>query len=285
MDEDEELEAAADGEIAELEEDVLHYAEPSVEPDPAGLLQPVSALHGVGPKLSEKLENLGVQTIGELLYVFPRRYEDYSLLKPINRLVYGEQVTVIGTIWQTRARRTRTNQVMIETIVKDGTGSVQATWFGQPWLTNQLEAGMQIVLSGKVDQFLGRLIFNSPEWEPLETDPLKTRRIVPVYPLTKGLQAYKMREIMQNAVNTWAERVPDPVPPSIRERRGLMPLSVALQQIHFPDSQKTLRKAHERLAYDELFLLAAGHSGSAPTMDQAFGRIVARKRRSACRLL
>jgi ATP-dependent DNA helicase RecG len=254
-------EEAGDDESVELEEEDVTYAEPDTAPDPAGLLKPVTALYGVGPKVAEKLEALGAQTIGDLLYTFPRRYEDYSLLRPINRLVYGEQVTIIGTIWQTRARRTRTNQVMIESIVNDGTGSIQATWFNQPWLAKQLPAGMQIVLSGKVDQYLGRLVFNSPEWEPLEMDPLKTRRIVPVYPLTKGLQAYKMREIMQQVVTEWATRVPDPLPRELRERRNLMPLGVALQQLHFPDSQQALRRARERLAFDELFLLQVGIQG------------------------
>ncbi len=122
-----------------------------------------------------------------MLYLFPRRYDDYTLMKPISRLQYGEQVTIIGTIWQTKVRRTRTNQPITECIINDGTGSVQATWFNQSWLAEQLPAGMQIVLSGKTDMYLGRLVFNSPEWEPLEMEPLRTRRIVPVYPLTEGL--------------------------------------------------------------------------------------------------
>lgn len=258
---DDEAEIEFEDEVVEPDEVARDYPEPDVQPDPEGLLQPVTALHGVGPKLAEKLEILGAETIADLLTLFPRRYEDYSLLKPINRLVYGEQVTVIGTIWQTRAKRTRTNQTLVESIINDGTASVQATWFNQPWLTRQLPAGMQIVLSGKVDQFLGRMVFNSPEWEPLEMDPLKTRRIVPVYPLTKGLQAYKMREIMQRAVTEWADRVPDPLPRELRQRRNLLPLSAALQQLHFPDSQQSLRRARERLAFDELFLLQLGIQG------------------------
>ena len=146
--------------------------------------------------MAQKLEKLGAETICDLLYLFPRRYDDYTLMKPINRLNYGEQVTVIGTIWQTRAKRMKGNQTLVQAVINDGTGSVQATWFNQPWLTKQLPAGMQIVLSGKVDQFLGRPVFNSPEWEPLELEPLRTRRIVPVYPLTEGLGASRMREIM-----------------------------------------------------------------------------------------
>jgi ATP-dependent DNA helicase RecG len=112
--------------------------QPQAAPDPAGLSQSVTKLKGVGQKIAEKMAKLGVETIWDLLYLFPRRYDDFSLLKPISKLKYGEQVTVIGTIWQTRVRRSRTNQPIVECIVNDGTGSVQATWFNQPWLTDQL---------------------------------------------------------------------------------------------------------------------------------------------------
>ena len=82
---------------------------PDVPPDPQGLAQPVTALKGVGPKMAERINKLGAQTILDLLYIFPRRYDDYTLMKPINKLTYGEQVTIIGTVWQTKAKRTRNN--------------------------------------------------------------------------------------------------------------------------------------------------------------------------------
>ena len=251
-----------DEEPAPEEEELLEPEEepdlPPVAADPVGLSRSISHLKGVGPKIAEKLNKLGAETIWELLYLFPRRYDDYTLLKPISKIRYGEQVTIIGTIWQTKVRRSRTNQPITECIVNDGTGSVQATWFNQPWLAEQLPAGMQIVLSGKVEQFLGRLAFNSPEWEPLELEPLRTRRIVPIYPLTEGLNAGKMRELMQRAVKEWAGRVPDPLPDEIRKRRNLYSLGRAVQQLHFPDSQDAIRRARQRLAYDELFLLQLG---------------------------
>ncbi len=232
-----------------------------VEPDPEGLAQSVTALKGVGPKIAEQLGKLGAATIWELLYTFPRRYDDYTLMKPINRLQYGEAVTVIGTIWETRARRTN-NRVIVQSTISDGTGNIQATWFNQPWLTESLKAGTQIVLSGTVDQFLGRLVFNSPDWELLELDPLKTRRIVPVYPLTKGLNGNKMREVMRTAVDHWAPRVPDPLPTGVRQRQNLDMLPVALEQTHFPDSQQELHNGRRRLIFDELFLLQLGMAGS-----------------------
>ncbi len=232
-----------------------------LEPDPRGLQQPVTVIPGVGPALARRLAALGAVTLWELLYVFPRRYDDYSLLKPINRLQVGEQVTIIGTIWETRARRSRNNQPIVQAIISDGAGKIQATWFNQPWLANQLPAGSQIVLSGVVDQYLGRLVFNSPEWEPLSEELLRTGRIVPVYPLTKGLAANKMRQIMKDVVDNWAARVPDPLPAAIRERQKLPSLPQALFNVHFPTGQDALHRAHRRLAFDELFLLQLGMLG------------------------
>lgn len=232
-----------------------------VDPDPEGLAQPVTAVRGIGPKLAEQFAKLGANTIEEMLYIFPHRFDDYTLMKPIHKLLYGETVTVIGTIWETRARRSRSNQIIVQSIISDGTGKIQATWFNQKWLVDKLKAGMQIVISGKVEQYLGRPVFNSPEWEPLELDPLRTRRIVPIYPLTKGLSSNRMRDIMRGVVNHWAARVADPLPESVRQRQKLVLLSEALQQHHFPDSQQGLHEARRRLIFDELFLLQLGMQG------------------------
>jgi ATP-dependent DNA helicase RecG len=233
-------------------------AKTTIEPDPDGLSQPVTALPGVGAATARRLAKLGAETIWDLLYVFPHRYDDYSVLKPINRLEYGEQVTIIGTIWETRARRTRSNQVMVQTIISDGTGRIQATWFNQPWLAERLPAGTQIVISGTVEQYLGRKVFNSPEWEPLSEELLRTGRIVPVYPLTKGLRSHKMRQVMKTAVDRWAPRVPEPLPGSLRERQEFYALPEAIFQSHFPESREALHAARRRLAFDELFSLQLG---------------------------
>ena len=231
------------------------------EPDVAGLSQSVLTIKGIGPKIKEQLERLGVKTIWDLLYVFPRRYDDYTLMKPIKELVYGDQVTVIGTIWETRSRRSRNNQVVVQSVISDGSAKVQATWFNQPWLADKLKSGEQIVISGTVEQFLGRLVFNNPQWEPLELEPLRTRRIVPIYPLTQGLHSKKMRTIMKTAVADWSPRLPEPLPDAIRQRCDLDRIDKTLRQVHFPESQDTLYRARRRLIFDELFLLQLGMQG------------------------
>ncbi len=233
----------------------------TAQPDPAAMAQPVTIIKGVGEKIAGQLQKVGAETIGDLLYTFPRRYDDYTLMKPIKELVFGEQVTIIGTVWETRARRTRSNQVVVQSVINDGAATIQATWFNQRWLAEKLQAGMQIVISGKVDQYLGRLVFNNPTWEPLELEPLRTRRIVPVYPLTQGLTSNRMRDVMRQAVGKWAVNVPDPLPESVRQKQNLLPLPHAIQQIHFPTDQERLHKARRRLIFDELFLLQLGMQG------------------------
>lgn len=227
-------------------------------PDPEGLAQSVTVLKGVGPKVAELLEKLDVSTMQDLLYLYPRRYDDYTQMKPIQQLQYGEQVTIIGTIWETRARRSRNNQIVVQSVISDGTAKVQATWFNQPWLADKLKANMQVVISGTVDQYLGRLVFNAPEWEPLEYEPLKTRRIVPVYPLTQGLSSNRLRDWVRTAVIEWAPKIPDYLPQTIRQKHNLFTLPQAISQIHFPESQQALHHARRRLVFDEHFLLQLG---------------------------
>ena len=225
--------------------------------DRLGLSSPVTTISGIGPSMAEKFERLGVTTIRDLVYLLPRRYDDFSALKPINRLQYGDEVTIMGSVWEAGDKRTRGGATIFQAILSDGSGTIQCTWFN-PYLSNQIKRGMQIVVSGKVDEYLGRLTFQSPEWERLDTELLHTARIVPVYPLTEGLTNRRLRNIMKRAIDYWASRVPDDLPQSVRESAGLLTLSTALAQAHFPDSQASLDAARKRLAFDELFLLQVG---------------------------
>ena len=223
-----------------------------------GLDSPVEKLSGVGPKNAKRLARLGVRTIRDLLYLFPRRYVDYSTLKTINQLRYGEEVTIIANVWDVNVRESKSGMPIISCILADGTGAIEATWFNQPHLANQLRPGMQIAVSGRVDEFMGRLTFKSPEWEPLDKELTSTGRIVPVYPLTEGLRQKWLRRRIQELVKYWTKRIEDPLPDRIREPRNLMPLGAALSQIHFPDDMDLLKQARRRLAFDEMLLLQLG---------------------------
>ncbi|OQY20743.1 MAG: hypothetical protein B6I34_08490 [Anaerolineaceae bacterium 4572_32.1] len=235
-------------------------AEPPAPPSPSlpGLDSPVTVLVGVGKNRAEQFKKLGITTIRDLLYHFPHRYNDYSALKTINQLQYGETVTIMGAIWETKSRRTRKGGTLIQSIIADGTATIQATWFNQPYLLKELKAGRQIVLSGKIDAYLGRLVMNSPEWEFLDKEQIHTGRLVSVYPLTKGLRAKWLRRLIKRTVSYWSKRLPDHLPPQVCESLNLPDLERALTQIHFPDDKESLEQARRRLSFDEFLLIQLG---------------------------
>jgi ATP-dependent DNA helicase RecG len=232
---------------------------PPAQEVPAALEASLTVLSGVGPRIAKTLSRLGLNTLGDMLYFFPRRYDDYSHLKPINRLWYGETVTVIGTIENLTTRPTRRkNFSLTEALITDGTGKLRVTWFNQPWIARRLKPGLQVVISGQVDQYLGRLVMNNPDWEPLEVQHLHTNRIVPVYPLTARITQKWLRQKMHQVVQYWAPKVPDHLPEDIRQEAKLLDLPTALLQAHFPESPEKLKAARYRLAFDEIFLLQLG---------------------------
>ncbi len=226
---------------------------------PAALNAELTVLQGVGPRHAQTLGKLGMHTLGDMLYFFPRRYEDYSQLKPIKDLFYDQQVTVIGAVQSVHTRPIRGGkQQLVEAILSDSTGALRLSWFNQPWMANRLKKDDAIAVSGKIDQYLGRLVMNNPDFEPVEVESLHTNRIVPIYSLTEKITQKWLRGLMNQVVTHWAPRVTDHLPESVRSDAKLPELGEALLQAHFPDSQEKLKSARQRLAFDEIFFLQMG---------------------------
>jgi ATP-dependent DNA helicase RecG len=162
---------------------------------------PVTRLPGIKRGFSERLSRLNIEKIGDFLTLYPRRYLDYRTLKTINQLEFGEDVTILGTVWDCHAREIRKNLTVINCTLSDQTATIQATWFNQPWLTSRLKPGSHVVISGKVDEYLGRLVFQSPEWEPVDKKQIHTGRLVPIYPLTEGIHQKWLRTIVEQVVD------------------------------------------------------------------------------------
>lgn len=224
----------------------------------SSLNAPLTVIHGIGPKNAQTMKRLNLYTLEDMLYHFPRRYIDYTQLKPIKRLAFGDVVTIIGTITQISSRKTKDGKTHItEAILNDSTASLRITWFNK-WDANKLHTDQQISVSGKIDQYLGRLVMNNPDWEPLDQQQLYTNRIVPVYSLTQNISQNWLRKMIHQVVSYWTLRIKDYLPESILQSGNLMELGVALSQIHYPDSWDTLKSAQHRLAFDEIFLLQLG---------------------------
>ncbi|MBA4419876.1 MAG: DNA helicase RecG [Anaerolinea sp.] len=252
----------------------IHPPVPASQSVRLGLSAPLTVIQGIGSRHAETLARLGLSSLEDLLFYFPRRYDDYSQLKPISRLFFNEEVTIIGTIKSVSNRTLRNARFnLVEAIIGDGSGDLRLTWFNQVWIANRLKPGKQIVVSGRVEQYLGRLVINNPEWEPLEQEQLHTNRIVPVYPLTATVTQRWLRRIMYQTISYWSPKVEDFLPPAIKQNNQLPDLSLALQEVHFPSSQEHLQQARRRLAFDEIFLLQLGVLKQKQSWQEMTGKI------------
>lgn len=219
---------------------------------------PITTVTGLSAKLAPKFRRLGVETVRDMLYFFPRRHIDYSKRKTIAELDVGEEQTVVATVWQAQ-EAVFGGRRATEAIVGDESGNMRVVWFNQPYLAKQLRTNSQLVLSGKVSLFKGVKVFQSPEYEPLVSEDLThTGRLIPLYPLTEGLSPRVVRRLVKETVDLWAPRLPDFLPEKVRGRAQLLELSEAVKQAHYPESEQFKHRARERLAFDELFLIQLG---------------------------
>ncbi len=220
---------------------------------------PISDLQGVGDKLGGYLAKLGIRRVRDLLWHFPRRWEDYSQIVPIGQMRPGP-VTFRGEIEQIHVRPAHTNRRLrlTEAVIGDDTGSIGVTWFNQPYLTKTYPPGSQVLVSGQVELKSNRLGMTSPAIEAASDDPKDTARIVPVYPETEGITSKQLRGLVRQVLDLAAD-LEDPMSDEILLKTKLIDLPEAIRQIHFPDNQPGLLAAKMRLAFDELwYLILAG---------------------------
>ena len=220
----------------------------------------VRYIKGVGPAKMNLLNRIGIDTIEDLLYYFPRRYEDRSNIKSIADVRPGGFETIKVKVLVLGARATKRGMNILQVAMGDSTGVIHATWFNQPYLKDKFKVGQEVVLYGKVEGY-DCLRINNPEYEILtgtKEDSAHMGRIVPIYPLTEDLTQRWLRNILKFSVDEYTGSVTDMLPNDIRDRNDLMLLKGALQNAHFPVSGVVLEKARRRLIFDEFFLLQAG---------------------------
>ena len=220
----------------------------------------VRSIRGIGDRNISIFRKMGIERIIDLLRYFPRRYQDFSNLKTIDQVQYGDELSVIGSISQdVFVRDSRSGKLkIIETAISDGTGTLRLNWFNKPFLRNQLHKGMSVVVSGKVDTYLGRLVMSSPEWEPLESDQLHTNRIVPIYPLTAGISQRQLRNLIGHNLGIWVKRMKEYFNESLLNEENLPSIQESIMQIHFPNTTEKLDWSRKRFAFEEIFFLQLG---------------------------
>jgi len=220
---------------------------------------PLQAFPGIGPSLAKAFARLGVKTIEDLLYHFPHRYDDYSRRSTIAELMVGSVETIVAEVAEIKTFSTRNNLGGVNMVLRDHTGTLGVSFFGQKWIVNQLNTGDTIVVSGKVGAFNGKPQMQSPKWEPYREDELiHAGRLVPVHPLTKGMYERNARTTIKKVIDVAVPLVQEYLPANVRERARLMGLQEALAQVHFPADQRKLEVARWRLGFDEFLFIQLG---------------------------
>jgi ATP-dependent DNA helicase RecG len=229
------------------------------EPDEDVLEQPVRFAKGVGAQRARLLKKLGIETIGDLLLYLPRRLEDRSVIKKIGELRHGDRATVQGRVRAVDVIKPRPNLEIVKAAVQDNTGVLFATWFNQSWLKAQLGKlqGERIALYGQTERLYGGTQMANPVWEPAG-ERFLTGRLVPIYPVTQGLTPATLSRLIRENLSIYGNQIPEVLPEEVRERRGLLSKSRALEKIHFPETLEDFERARKTLAFEELFLFQIG---------------------------
>lgn len=230
----------------------------------AGLTQEIKTVKGVGATKARDFSRLGLETLENVVYDFPFRYDDLSNVLAIGDVKAGQKVTVQGRISAIENRKSHKSHRMIITdaIVEDGTGTIKATWFHQGFLAKVLKPGVIVSLAGKVDDKYG-LALSNPVYEVIgnSTSTKHTGRIVPIYRLT-GALTQKVRRAVAEKAASYVDELVEWMPKFIMDDARLLPLGAALREMHFPASTESKDKALNRLKFDEFFLHQLLHAKS-----------------------
>ncbi len=217
----------------------------------------VARLAGVGDRRRAGLAAMEIETVGDLLTHYPRRYLDRTRQASIAELVEGEEAAIVVKVVRTGSRRLRGNRVMVTSSVSDGRDQLTLTFFNQRWRERQLRAGTDAIVFGRLEYFRGRRQMTKPVVDLIGD---QTGKIIPVYPqsdkagVTSGDLARMIGEALRRTVTMPdARRLADPVPSGILERRGLVDRSTAVVRIHEPETFDQMSQARRRLIFDELF--------------------------------
>ena len=244
--------------------------------------EPVDHVRLVSPSRARALAGLGISSVRDLATHYPRRYVDLSLKTTIAQARIGEKCTIEGFVHEVKLKRPKPRLSLAEVTLVDQTGTLIVTCFRQPWLAEQLSAGMRVAVAGAVEFNYGFKRMTNPYLEKLEGGEGAAGMIIPVHPACEKVSAAWMRRLVGNALEA-CSGVLDPLPLDLRVRYRLMSRASAWSCIHFPQSMDEVSQARRRLVYEELLLLqlklvgegrerergvaATSHAASGPHLD------------------
>jgi ATP-dependent DNA helicase RecG len=220
------------------------------------ITDPVIAVPQIASAYASRLKRLGIVTVSDLLYHYPVKYLDRSVVTPITQLLPDQAFTITATVLSLENIYTRYGKNLQKAIVTDATGQLQLIWFNQPFLTRAIIPGLIYTFHGKVKTDKRSLVMSSPDFEQQKTtasQQIHSHRLVPVYPETASVSSKWLRSRIYYVLQHLS--IPDPMPESILSNNHLLNLDSALRRIHFPQNDQEYNQAKDRLSFDELFYL------------------------------
>jgi ATP-dependent DNA helicase RecG len=220
------------------------------------LLTPVDRLPGVGAPLARLFERLGLRTASDLLFNFPRRYEDFTEVTEIAQLQPGVLSSIVGTVREVEQRLSGTGKHVFYALLEQNRHYVRAIWFNQQFLVDRIKAGQFIHLRGTAKERGGRMEMLQPHYKVLEPGETGVeKKLLPIYPLTEGLKQRQLRQVTERVIADYANLVEEALPDPVREELALYPIREAIEQVHFPANEATAEEARRRLVVQELLVL------------------------------
>ncbi len=214
-------------------------------------------LKGVTDKNIEKLKSLGIVTLHDLFYYFPRNYEDRTNLKNINQLKEDEYAVIKGKLFGIETMRTRTRKTMIKAKVSDGTGFLEVVWFQMPYLKKSLKMGDEYIFIGNVKKGYNFQMVN-PEYRKYDENKGFSKEILPIYSSNRDFNQRSLRKIIQTALDSHTGLFGENIPKDIMEEYNIIDRKTALREIHFSKNLKGIEEAKRRFAIEELLILETG---------------------------
>ena len=224
---------------------------------PKNLFDPIQYVPGVGPNRAELLRKMGIGRALDLLFFFPRTYEDTAPISPGNHLQENIRTSVVGRVVDLDERVTQSGRHMLGALLSlDDNTCVRLMWFNQAFRKNDLHIGARMMATGIIKSTGTSWEIIHPLYVKLGEDEVPEElKPLPVYSLTEGLQQATMRKMFRTGVKRLIPLVEDALPEQVRERLGVLPMQEALLQIHWPDSLESAAKARERFVLQELLVL------------------------------
>ena len=219
----------------------------------------IQTVQMVGKVKAQKLNKLGIRTVGELITYFPRDYEDRSMEKKVSELMDGDECSVFLTVLSdVTMNRPRPRMSIYKVTAGDDSGVMTLVWFNQGYIKDQIKKGSKYVFYGKVKKRASFIDITNPIFENENTVRKKTTGIQPVYPLTEGITQNWLRMVQRNALDMVIGKITEILPDELREKYSLSEINYSLEKIHFPSDFDEKDRVRKRLVFEELLMLQLG---------------------------